>query len=98
MDEQKQLYNVKCKYFAPMRADILGITNSVRVENMTKKPSFRKLERKGHYEKVRIIKLLLRRRFDLNSAIDYLMERIEDETQVDDMLRELLIWDELSRR
>jgi hypothetical protein len=62
------------------------------------KKSYQKLVRKGHHEKVRLIKMLLRRRFDRDAAIDYIMQYVNDETYIDDMLREMLIWDELSRR
>ena len=43
--------------------------------------------------------MLLRRRFysGTNRMLHYLMQRM-DEGQIDDMLRETLIWDELLRK
>ena len=62
------------------------------------KDSYKKLIRKGHRNKVTLIKMLLKRRFDRDQAIEYVFKYVNDKTYVDDMLRELLIWDEISRR
>jgi hypothetical protein len=63
---------------------------------MTKKPSYQKLGKANREEKHRLIRILLRRRFQRGGDIHYLLKYIDD-GHVDDILRELLIWDELSR-
>ena len=51
----------------------------------------------GRKEKTKLLILLLKRRFNREEEVDYLLKFV-DEQHIDDMLRELLIWDEISRR
>jgi hypothetical protein len=63
---------------------------------MPKKKSYKSLGKSDRWEKDRLIRILLRRRFQRGGEIHYLLKYVNNE-QVDDILRELLIWDEVSR-